>query len=283
MNASELTFGIEIETTISNETVRRERMSIGGYHHGIQVPYLPHGWKAERDASIDVTAGRTACEIVSPVLRGEEGLRQVYEVLRILNEKGHRVNASCGVHIHIQFDPSWTADKLAKLIGIVAYLEQGIYASTGTKRRERGTYCKGVRRHRDAASAQTQMRNQRYHILNIMPLANRARNAVEFRAFSGSLNAKKILGWIQLCLGIVERALTTKRLPKWTPSPARGGWKKDGEGASEIERLMGYLGWGEGYARTKGGRQYGWISNLIPQDEIRKEFRRLAKEYDAEN
>lgn len=43
MNASELTFGIEIETTISTETVRRERMTIGGYHHGIQVPYLQIG------------------------------------------------------------------------------------------------------------------------------------------------------------------------------------------------------------------------------------------------
>ena len=52
MNASELTFGIEIETTVPKTTVRRERMTIGSYHCGEQVPYLPQGWTAERDSSL---------------------------------------------------------------------------------------------------------------------------------------------------------------------------------------------------------------------------------------
>ena len=46
---------------------------------------------------------------------------------------------------------------------------------------------------------------------------------------------------------------------------------------------MGYLAWGKGYARIHGGKQYGWISDAIPQDEIKAEFRRLAKKYDACN
>ena len=30
------------------------------------------------------------------------------------------------------------------------------------------------------------------------------------------------------------------------------------------------------------GKQYGWISDAISQDEIKAEFRRLAKKYDAQ-
>jgi len=41
-----------------------------------------------------------------------------------------------------------------------------------------------------------------------------------------------------------------------------------------------YLAWGAGYARIHG-RQFGWISDLIPQDQVKAEFRRLAKKYDA--
>ena len=90
----------------------------------------------------------------------------------------------------------------------------------------------------------------------------------------------KVIGWIQVCLGLVERALSAKRMPKWNPGPLKGGWKKAGPGQSEAERLMGYLAWGAGYARIHG-RQFGWISDLIPQDEVKTEFRRLARKYDA--
>jgi hypothetical protein len=105
---------------------------------------------------------------------------------------------------------------------------------------------------------------------------------VHNRVFSGSLSPVKVIGWVQVCLGLVERALQGKRMPKWSPGPLKGGWKKAGPGQSEAERLMGYLAWGAGYARIHGGRQYGWVSDVIPQDEIKAEFRRLAKKYDAQ-
>ena len=44
---------------------------------------------------------------------------------------------------------------------------------------------------------------------------------------------------------------------------------------------MGYLAWGAGYARIHNGQQFGWISDLVPQDEVKAEFRRLARKYDA--
>ena len=282
MNANDITFGIEIELTISERTVRNERMTIGSYHHGVQVPCLPSGWKAERDGSIRTAPGRLACEIVSPVLKGAEGIKEVIQVVEILKNMGLTPNETCGIHVHVQFDPSWPADKLAKLISIVSYLEQGLYASTGTKRRERGEYCKGLRKYGDQPKAKKELDIGRYHLLNITNLVKRTRPTVEFRAFSGSLNPVKIVGWIQMCLGIVERAIEAKRLPTWEPKPATGGWRKDGVGQSEIERLMGFLKWGDGYRKLNGGKQYGWICDTISQDEVKKEFRRLAKKYDAE-
>ena len=281
MNAHELTFGIEIETIAPDSAVRQSGLRIGFYRRGIQVPYLPEGWKAEADCSIDNSRGGHKCEIVSPVLRGEEGIRQVLEVLRTLEAKGHRVNASCGVHIHVGWKRDWPSEALARLVTIVAYLEKGLYAITGTKSRERGRYCGGVRKYGSDKDAKPALDRDRYHALNLTNLARGTKDTVEFRVFSGSLNPTKVAGWIQVCLGLVERALAAKRMPTWNPKAPTGGWKKSGPGRSETERLLGYLAWGRGYARIHGGKQYGWISDAVPQDEVKAEFRRLAKKYDA--
>ncbi len=281
MNANEITFGIEIET-IAPQGAVDAGLDIGGYHYGRQVPYLPAGWKAERDGSIQTNGRGYACEIVSPVLRGAEGLAQVAEVASALEARGHRVNASCGVHVHIGWNTSLPTAALARLITIVAYAERGLYAITGTKTRERGYYCGGVRKYGNDKDAKTNLDQNRYHALNLTNLANGRRDTVEFRVFSGSLNATKLVGWIQICLGLVERAINSKRTPKWEPTPPRGGWKKAGPGQSECERLLGYLAWGNGYAKAHNGHQFGWISDAIPQDEIKSTFRRLATKYDAQ-
>ena len=178
MNAKDLTFGVELELTVNERTVREERMTIGEYHHGVQVPFLPMGWKAERDSSIRISPGRVACEIVSPILKGEEGILEVIKVVEILKNKSFSPNESTGLHVHVLFDPSWPADKLAKLITIVSYLEQGIFATTGTRRRERGTYCKSLRKYGDQPKAKKEMDASRYHLCNITNLVRNIRPTV---------------------------------------------------------------------------------------------------------
>ena len=281
MNANEMTFGIEIETVAPDSAVRNDGLRIGSYKHGIQVPYLPAGWTAEQDGSINNSNGGHKCEIVSPILRGEEGINQVIEVLKTLEAKGHHVNASCGIHVHVGWKRNQPAEALARLVTIVAYVEKGLYAITGSKSRERGMYCGGIRK-LGQAQAKPTIDRERYHALNLTNLARGTKETVEFRVFSGSLNPTKAVGWIQVCLGLVERALNGKRQPTWEPKPLTGGWKKAGPGQSETERLLGYLAWGKGYAKIHNGNQYGWISNAIPQDEVKAEFRRLAKKYDAQ-
>lgn len=94
MNANEIAFGIEFETTLPN----RDTTPIGPYHNGWQVPWLPAGWKAERDSSITTIPGRKGCEFVSPKLRGYEGLQQVEAAIDAINAHNAKVNASTGLH-----------------------------------------------------------------------------------------------------------------------------------------------------------------------------------------
>lgn len=282
MHANELTFGVELETVAKATLMETDGLRVGPYHAGIQVPYLPRGWKAERDASLEVPPGYVSCEIVSPILRGAEGLAQVAEVLRTLEAKGHALNRSTSVHVHVGWCRDWPSDALARLVTIVAYAEKGLYAITGTKNRERGMYCGGVRRYGNQKRAKDQLDRERYHALNLTNLARGTKDTVEFRVFSGSLSVVKVIPWVQVCLGLVERALNSKRSPTWEPKPLTGGWAKGGPGQSETERLLGYLAWGECYARIHGGRQYGWISDLVPQEAAKAEFRRLAAKYDAQ-
>jgi hypothetical protein len=276
-----LTFGIEIETIAPTSLASSDNLRIGPYKHGIQVPYLPRGWTAERDGSINGQG--SACEIVSPILKGAEGLRQVAHVAATLTAKGHKVNASTGVHVHVGWDPNTSSKALAKLITIVAYLEAGLYAATGTKNRERNTYSKGIKQYAAADAARRTITRDRYHGLNLTNLALGTKKTVEFRFFSGSTNAAKLVAWVCLCLGIVERALEDGRNPSWSPKPLKGGWAKKGLGASEVERMIGYLAWDEGQAKARGGKTYGWIDNgSVDKATAKSQLRRLAENYDSQ-
>src|SRR5690606_21574368 len=100
MRADQIAFGIEFETTLPAS----DTTPIGPYHNGTQVPWLPSGWKAERDSSIQTLApGRKGCEFVSPKLRGAAGLREVENAIDAINARGARVNPSCGLHITIEW------------------------------------------------------------------------------------------------------------------------------------------------------------------------------------
>lgn len=280
MNASELTFGIEIETTVAEATAALNGLRIGSYYsRGEQVPYLPAGWVAKRDGSIQGEQGRIGAEIVSPILRGAEGLAQVIEVAKILEAKGHRVNLTCGVHVHVGWSRYWPSDALARLISLVASVEKGLYAITGTKNRERGRYCGGVRKYGNDKAAKRCMDQDRYHLLNLANLASGQKETVEFRAFSGSLNPVKLAGWIQVCLGLVEKALNGKKKAPWHPKRNCKTFNPAKVGQLETFRLLLALGWAE-----EKKAHLGWIAEAqfpFPnRQHVMSEFRRLAKKYD---
>jgi len=257
MNANDITWGIEIETTLPDA----DTTPIGAYHHGVPVPWLPDGWKAERDSSIrPQVPGRKGCEFVSPKMCGYEGLEQVLESVDRIRERGARVNPTCGIHVTVEFRGDATA--LARLISLVANHEKGIYASTGTKRRERDMYSKKIKEYGNHDDAKRRCELDRYHLLNLTHVA-RGRQRVEFRAFAASLNISKIAGYVMMCVGLVELALSARRCSSWDYTRRTGSrscWDRPGagDGETELNRLFYRLGWTRGwYKGANRDRRYG--------------------------
>jgi hypothetical protein len=242
MNANEIAFGIELETTIPCT----DNTPIGPYHNGYQVPWLPAGWKAERDGSIrPENNARKGCEFVSPILNGVEGVRQIENAIDQINARGGRVNSSCGLHITV----SWNGDAaaLARLISLVGNHERAIYASTGTRKREQMIYAKRIKQYGNKDNAKSRCDSDRYHLLNLTHLT-RSKNRIEFRAFGGTLNRTKVVGYLMMVLGLVELALNTKRCSEWDYIKKEGTkscWDRPGAGLGETElnRLFYRLGW----------------------------------------
>lgn len=128
MNANDLTFGCEFEVTLPREACP----VAGGYHRGVQIPGLPAGWNAQTDASIRVTTpGYVGVEIVSPVLKGAEGIRQVKLVCDWLKARNAKVNQSTGFHVHVGCERNETL--LARLAHLVANFEKALYVTIARK------------------------------------------------------------------------------------------------------------------------------------------------------
>ena len=284
MNANEIAFGVEFETTLPN----RDTTPIGAYHHGVQVPWLPEGWKAERDSSIRTLApGRKGCEFVSPKLRGCDGLQQVEAAIDAINARQARVNGSCGLHITIEWNGDAAA--LARLISLVGNHERAIFASTGTRRREQATYSKQIKQYGDKDRAKKRCESDRYHLLNLTHLA-RGRNRIEFRAFAGTLNKTKVMGYLMMCLGLVELALNTKRCSDWDYTKREGTkscWDRPGagEGETELNRLFYRLGWTKGwYKGALRNKVFGQLASETTTPDwkaIKTKLIELARKYDG--
>ncbi len=282
MNANDIAFGIEIETHMPGT----DRTPIGGYHNGLPVAWLPAGWKAERDGSIRTPAGRKPCEFVSPVLRGYEGLANVETAVDAIKERGARVNESCGLHVTV----SWNGDAaaLARLISLIANHERAIYASTGTKRRERTHWAKQIKTYGNKDAAKTRCERDRYHLLNLTHLAA-GRNRIEIRAFAGTLNKTKLIGYIQMILGLVELALNTRRCSGWDYAKKPGTkscWDRPdaGHGETELNRLFYRLGWTKGWYKGElRNKRFGELSvgeQTCDWKPVKKKLLELARKYD---
>lgn len=83
------TFGVELEVGFENDDYRQ-----------LVREKLPGNIQMVRDGSIDETI--SPVEIVTPVLRGEEGCQIIEKVCSVLNDN-HVIsdNATCSVHVHI--------------------------------------------------------------------------------------------------------------------------------------------------------------------------------------
>ena len=93
-------FGIEIEayncsmSRLADEL--REagiRVTVEGYNHTTR-----DHWKLVTDSSLH---GNDTFELVSPILAGEAGLKELEKVCWVLDLCNVKVNDSCGLHVHL--------------------------------------------------------------------------------------------------------------------------------------------------------------------------------------
>lgn len=197
---SDLTFGVEVETVSlsyreSAETVAQalaQDCRYQGYTHD-----NTHEWKVVSDGSLG-----GGSEVVSRVLLGTDGLRELRTVLLSLKQAGARVRANCGQHVHIGVE-ALPFEVKANIIFLHA-LFQDVFLKAVKHRRHNGTYC----RQRSIASAWSLAKDWadgvpsggtgRYYHLNLMSYSRYG--TFEVRSFQGSLNPKSSVGWIQLNL-----------------------------------------------------------------------------------
>ena len=274
MQATEITFGIEIECLVPVDIYESTGME-ARYGRPPQAPQMPVGWKAKTDCSIRNEDGYYPVEFVSPILKGREGLEQVKTVVAKLNEWNAKVNKSCGMHIHAGVDTSNELG-LINVIRLAAQHEKALYASTGTKSRENNRMCKPVaakykslKNNVGQASMMEACRRDRYHSVNLMNIYGRT-GTVEFRLFAPTLSFVKIAGHLASVLGIVEKAYTSKRKQSYEIEQGKG---TANNGVEAVDRLIKRLKW------TSNGGEGILDASLVPQ--IKKEFRRLAEQYDA--
>lgn len=216
---SERTFGVEIEFFLNRNNTRasdsrmrevaRVISSFGvdceaeGYNH----QQRPH-WKIVRDVSV---AG-DGLEIVSPILKGQNGLDQLEKVTKALAEMDAKVNVSCGIHVHHDAG-DFTTQTFKNIYTLYNRYETAIDELVAPSRRgTHNQYCKSQTTNyevlRKAKTVEDIMRiyNDRYVKLNCQ--SYRRHGTIEFRQHQGSIDFTKISNWVIFTQMIVERSIT---------------------------------------------------------------------------
>lgn len=202
-------FGIEIEAyNCTREKLASELRSAGidvaieGYNHTTR-----NHWKLVTDSSL---TGNNTFELVSPVLEGEAGLKELEKVCWVLEFCDVKVNDSCGLHIHMDaadFDlQTWKNLALS-----YKHLERVIDSFMPQSRRQ-NYYCKSLSSisASDIQAAQSiydlraAFGNHRYRKVNLEAYARH--RTVEFRQHSGTTNFTKMENWIRFLNGLITFA-----------------------------------------------------------------------------
>lgn len=195
-------------------------------------------WQVKPDGSIN---GRYGFEVVSPVLRGAEGVEQVKTALRVVRENGGDANKSCGFHIHWgvsdwrikkfrNFYKRW--GKFEKGIDLLqpesrrddnAYYTKSVYSSVvydHTTRNIAGTvkhFWNAIDRCRSLNQLRSTVQgNGRYNKLNIQKFHRTG--TIEIRHHSGTFKEDKVVGWIELTGSLIADTDNSKGLKAWTGS-----------------------------------------------------------------
>jgi AraC-like DNA-binding protein len=162
-------------------------------------------WKVESDGSVDG-------EVVSPVLAGAEGFKQIKVVMKAMRDAGCKIDDRCGAHIHIgvkDLDKNQRVNLIKKW-----YANQPMVRQFVARQRWTNHYCVNPQDrelqewYRRILVGNDPTKNEhgitRTATLNITPFPKIG--TYEIRFHQGTLNAKKLGSWIKFLLAFVEYA-----------------------------------------------------------------------------
>lgn len=208
-------FGVEIEFVadahqLSQLLIKARAAGLAieqeGYNHNTR-----NHWKIVSDASC-------GWELVSPILKGRQGLEDLEKACQALNAVGVQVNKSCGLHVHHDTN-GMNVNQLKNIFIIYAKLEKTFDSLVPASRRD-NRYCRSL-----IASDYTNRTVEQYierisSLKNVSQmesfLSDRYRKVnfqsylkygtVEFRQHAGTTDFTKMYNWILLTQQVVERA-----------------------------------------------------------------------------
>lgn len=237
------TFGVEIETTgltrlktalalcgaLQVESMAALTIDTDTYNTHRVKDAQGRVWKVMADGSIQTDGGQ-ACEVVTPPLTWAD-MPILQEVIRALRKAGAKVNASCGVHIHIGV-AGWTPAQLVNLCGLFNRQEDLIYHALKVQATRVQRWCKKndaafIKRcarvrtmtdlkkawYGDSHNHPIHYDPSRYRGLNLHNIWYRPQSpTVEYRLFEATLHAGEIKAMVALVLSMANRAKNQSRI-----------------------------------------------------------------------
>lgn len=223
----DLCFGTELELLIpernnlDEEAVAAALQRAGipcraeGYTHRI----VEH-WKLVHDSSLSCSSADPNClkfELVSPILRGADGIDALEVVIRELQTLGVTVNKSCALHVHVDAR-QLTQRELTKICAqFIKYEEAFDLIMPRSRTGNSNQYARSNRADNFNITDNRKLNNHilsrrrkqglqkllnpkgRYYKLNLQRLTQES-PTLEFRQHAGTCNFEKVRAWVLLLL-----------------------------------------------------------------------------------
>lgn len=206
-------------------------------------------WKVQTDGSVQIThlnQGSGTFEVVSPILRGEEGVAEVKKVCAALATVNAKVNKTCGLHVHFGIR-DLTHEQIKKVckrwVRDEKYIDLVMPAS---RRGNNNEYCRSnapspddvpnrwssrrrpttveemfeaISRTRTFSQLQDLLcpsvsRGARFHKMNLLAFVEHG--TIEFRQHSGTVDGDKISYWVEFLDSLIAEALALRTVRNWT-------------------------------------------------------------------
>lgn len=177
-------------------------------------------WRAVTDSSIKIDDYPEDVELVSPILKGKSGLKEIYLIFDILNRmkkyKLIKQNVTCGTHVH------HSAEKLsmARFIDLAEKSQPAMDCLVSWTRiideenlEEDEGFFAPVKKNKYYIGNKIQWIGEKY--VNISIRNYKVNKTIEFRQLQGTTNFKKLYDWIVVGQRLIKNAKRNEEIKEF--------------------------------------------------------------------